>query len=70
MAPVARAAGATLAVTADHGTCPRTGRHDADPVPLVVAGHDVSSAGAARLTERAVAEAPVEDAPFLAGALA
>jgi len=73
VAPLRRAAqavGATLAVTSDHGTCPWTGDHDADPVPLVVAGPDVPAAGAGRLTERAVAEAPVEDAPFLAGALA
>jgi 2,3-bisphosphoglycerate-independent phosphoglycerate mutase len=66
----ARAACATLAVTFDHGTCPWTGCHDADPVPLVVAGPDVPAGGPGRLTERAVAGAPVEDAPFLAGALA
>jgi 2,3-bisphosphoglycerate-independent phosphoglycerate mutase len=66
----ARAVGATLAVTSDHGTCPRTGRHDAAPVPLLVAGPDVPACGPRRLTERAVADAPVEHAPFLAGALA
>jgi 2,3-bisphosphoglycerate-independent phosphoglycerate mutase len=73
VAPLRRAAdaaGATLAVTSDHGTCPRTGRHDAAPVPLVVAGPDVPAGGPSRLTERAVADAPVEAAPFLAGALA
>jgi 2,3-bisphosphoglycerate-independent phosphoglycerate mutase len=66
----AREAGAAIAVTSDHGTCPRTGRHDADPVPLVVAGPDVPAAGSGRLIERAVAGAPVEHTPFLAGALA
>ena len=73
VAPLRRAAdaaGATLAVTSDHGTCPRTGRHDAAPVPLVVAGPDVPAGGPTRLTERAVAGAPVEHTPFLAGALA
>jgi len=58
----ARHAQATLAVTADHGTCPWTGRHDPAPVPFVVAGAGVPARGARRLTERAVAGAPVSGA--------
>lgn len=38
--------------------------------PLVVAGPDVPAGGTRSLTERAVAGAPVEHTPFLAGALA
>jgi 2,3-bisphosphoglycerate-independent phosphoglycerate mutase len=59
LSAAARRHGAVLAVTADHGTCPRTGRHDSAPVPLVVHGAGVAAAGPARLTERAVAGAPV-----------
>jgi 2,3-bisphosphoglycerate-independent phosphoglycerate mutase len=73
LAPLRRAAeeaGATLAVTSDHGTCPHTGRHDGEPVPLVVAGPDVPAGGPRRLTERATTGARVEHAPFLVGALA
>jgi 2,3-bisphosphoglycerate-independent phosphoglycerate mutase len=66
----ARASGATLAVASDHGTCPRTGRHDPAPVPFVVAGPDVPARGPQRLTERAVADEPVADALWLGGATA
>jgi 2,3-bisphosphoglycerate-independent phosphoglycerate mutase len=59
LAAAARRHGALLAVTADHGTCPRTGRHDGAPVPLVLGGPDVTAAGPERLTERAVAGAAV-----------
>jgi hypothetical protein len=53
-------------VTADHGTCPRTGRHDPGPVPLVVAGPAIPVRGPARLIERAVALAPVVPGPWSA----
>jgi 2,3-bisphosphoglycerate-independent phosphoglycerate mutase len=65
--PLARAvrdAGGLLAVTSDHATCVETGRHHADPVPLVVAGRGVPRSGAVRLHERLVARAPVWDGPF------
>lgn len=65
--PLARAvadARGVLAVTSDHATCVETGRHHADPVPLVVAGTGVAPAGAVRLHERLVARAPVWDGPF------
>jgi 2,3-bisphosphoglycerate-independent phosphoglycerate mutase len=64
IAPLADAvlhAGGTLRVCPDHGCDPRTGEHDATPVPCL----DWPSAGAARrpaaprLTERAVAGLPV-----------
>jgi 2,3-bisphosphoglycerate-independent phosphoglycerate mutase len=60
----ARKAGAMLAVTSDHGTCPWTGRHDAQPVPFVVAGPERAARGPLRLTERAVADEPVAAAPW------
>jgi len=66
----ARAGVATLAVSADHGTCPYTGRHDAAPVPCVIAGPGAGVHGPRRLTERAVAAAPVLDAPWPQEALA
>jgi len=66
----ARARGATIAVTSDHGTCPRTGRHDAAPVPYVVAGPGVPARGPRRLTERAVAGSPVAEALWRQEALA
>lgn len=68
----ARAAGATLTVTSDHGTCPGTGRHDAAPVPYVVVGPGTVARGPDRLTERAVQRSPVSGAPWrvLEGAVA
>lgn len=60
----ARRAGATLAVTSDHGTCPWTGRHDDAPVPFVVAGPGVPARGARRLSERALTGAPVAVSPW------
>ena len=54
IAPLAAAAqrhGASVAVTADHSTCPDTGRHGCEPVPLVVAGPGVAASGPDRLTE-------------------
>jgi len=57
----AQRAGATLTVTADHGTCPRTGRHDSEPVPYVCAGPDTPALGPGRLTERAVASCTADD---------
>jgi 2,3-bisphosphoglycerate-independent phosphoglycerate mutase len=65
--PLARAVheiGGILAVTSDHATCVETGRHHAEPVPLVVAGRGVARSGAVRLHERLVARARVWDAPF------
>jgi 2,3-bisphosphoglycerate-independent phosphoglycerate mutase len=65
--PLSRAihqSGGILAVTSDHATCVETGRHHADPVPLVVAGRGVSRSGAVRLHERLVARARVWDGPF------
>jgi len=65
--PLARAvhaAGGVIAVTSDHATCVQTGRHDADPVPLVVAGAGIVPAGAVRLHERLVARSPIWDGPF------
>lgn len=60
-----RAAGATLTVTADHGTCPWTGRHDAAAVPYATEGPDVPACGPRRATERAVAGAPTVGAATL-----
>jgi 2,3-bisphosphoglycerate-independent phosphoglycerate mutase len=65
--PLARAVddvGGIIAVTSDHATCVVTGRHHAEPVPLVVAGRRVPRDGAPRLHERLVARARVWDAPF------
>jgi len=67
IAPLARAVarrGGVLAVTSDHATCVQTGRHDADPVPLVVAGPGVARSGPACLHERRVAAARVWAGPF------
>ncbi len=62
----AREMEAIVAVTSDHGTCPRTGRHDPGPVPLVVAGPAIPVRGPSRLTERAVALAPIAREPWSA----
>jgi 2,3-bisphosphoglycerate-independent phosphoglycerate mutase len=65
--PLARAvrdAGGVLAVTSDHATCVETGRHHAEPVPLVVAGRGVVRAGALRLHERLVTRARVWESPW------
>ena len=64
LAAAARRHAALLAVTADHGTCPRTGRHDGAPVPLVLHGPGVASSGPGRLTERAVAGTAVAASPW------
>jgi 2,3-bisphosphoglycerate-independent phosphoglycerate mutase len=53
------ARGGRLAVCPDHGTDPITGRHDPAPVPAVVWGDGVASAGPSELSERAVRGAPV-----------
>jgi 2,3-bisphosphoglycerate-independent phosphoglycerate mutase len=55
-----RACGGTLRVCPDHGCDPRTGLHDAAPVPCVTwtAGAERAAPAAARLTERAVAALP------------
>ncbi|HEY1274669.1 MAG TPA: hypothetical protein VGF25_07155 [Thermoleophilaceae bacterium] len=52
--------GGTLTVCPDHGCDPRTGRHDADPVPALrwTPGSAGSDRPGARLTERAVASLP------------
>jgi 2,3-bisphosphoglycerate-independent phosphoglycerate mutase len=52
-------AGGRLAVCPDHGTDPATGLHDAAPVPAVLWGADVEPNGAATLSERAAASAPL-----------
>jgi len=68
VAPLAHAArerGAVLAVTCDHVTCVETGRHAADPVPLVVAGAGVRVAGPDRLHERELTATPVFDTPWV-----
>jgi 2,3-bisphosphoglycerate-independent phosphoglycerate mutase len=65
--PLSRAVrdvGGVLAVTSDHATCVETGRHHAEPVPLVVSGRGVARGGAVRLHERLVVAARVWDAPF------
>ncbi len=49
---------ATMAVAIDHGTCPRTGRHDAAPTPVVLGG---GGTGHRRMTEREAAGTPVRD---------
>ncbi|WP_026909541.1 hypothetical protein [Patulibacter minatonensis] len=67
LAPLAALAldlGATLAVCPDHGTDPRTGDHLADPVPAVVWGPGIRPTGPDRLTEDAVAGAPVVASPW------
>jgi 2,3-bisphosphoglycerate-independent phosphoglycerate mutase len=53
--PLARAAhdaGGVLAVTSDHSTCVETGRHDAEPVPVAIAGPGVPRSGPLRMHER------------------
>jgi 2,3-bisphosphoglycerate-independent phosphoglycerate mutase len=66
---VARAGG-TLAVCPDHGTDPRDGSHDAAPVPALRWGARVSSGGPARMTEAAVADAPVRPPSWPLGSAA
>src|SRR4051794_12610818 len=64
IAPLARATraiGGVLAVTSDHATCVETGRHHADPVPLVVAGPGGAASGAVRPHERPVIGARIPD---------
>lgn len=66
LADAVRAAGATLRVLPDHGCDPRTGAHDAEPVPCLSwpaadSAALVGAPGAPRLTERAVAALPVLD---------
>jgi 2,3-bisphosphoglycerate-independent phosphoglycerate mutase len=64
LAQAALGAGGIIAVTSDHATCVETGRHHADPVPLVVAGRGVGRAGAVRLHERLVSRARVWESPW------
>lgn len=59
LAAAARRAGAAIVVTCDHSTCPRTGRHGGEPMPLVVAGPGVPAAGPSRLVESRVTAEPV-----------
>jgi 2,3-bisphosphoglycerate-independent phosphoglycerate mutase len=64
VAPLAaclRAAGGTLSVCPDHGCDPRTGEHDAAPVPALRWAVAAPAAGGRRLTERAVAALPVTE---------
>jgi 2,3-bisphosphoglycerate-independent phosphoglycerate mutase len=65
LAAVVPACGGVLAVTADHTTCAQTGRHGAEPVPLVLAGDGIAPAGPDRLHERLVAQAPVVASPWV-----
>jgi 2,3-bisphosphoglycerate-independent phosphoglycerate mutase len=55
-----RRAKGTLRVMPDHGCDPRTGDHDADPVPCLDWPAAAASRGG-RLTERAVAHLPLTD---------
>jgi 2,3-bisphosphoglycerate-independent phosphoglycerate mutase len=64
LARAARDAGAVIAVTSDHATCVETGRHHADPVPLVLAGPGIAPSGAVRLHERLVAREHIWNGPF------
>jgi 2,3-bisphosphoglycerate-independent phosphoglycerate mutase len=66
LAQAVRDAGGVLAVTSDHATCVQTGRHDAEPVPVVIAGPGVAASGPVRLHERLTAHAPVLDTPWAA----
>jgi 2,3-bisphosphoglycerate-independent phosphoglycerate mutase len=71
IAPLAAAvarAGGRIAVCPDHGCDPADGRHDAAPVPAVLAGAGVAPAGPGAFSERAVAGLP-EEAPAWAAAL-
>ena len=63
IAPLAEAvarAGGRIAVCPDHGCDPADGRHDAAPVPAVLAGRGVAPAGPEVFSERAVADLAVE----------
>ena len=63
IAPLADAvarAGGRIAVCPDHGCDPADGRHDAAPVPAVLAGTGVVAAGPDAFSEPAVADLPVE----------
>lgn len=53
LAAAVRAAGGSLTVCPDHGCDPRTGRHDAEPVPFLT--WPAERAGGLRFTERAAA---------------
>ena len=53
------ALGGRLAVCPDHGTDPRSGRHDPAPVPALLWGEGVAPDGPAALSERAVQGSPV-----------
>lgn len=59
-----RSYGATLRVCPDHGCDPRTGAHDAAPVPCLDwrSDHEPPRSGRRRLTERAVVALPALDA--------
>jgi len=82
LAELARSSGATLRVCPDHGCDPRSGEHDAAPVPCLLWRAGESPAGPSprypssvpdpqrRLTERAVAALPVIDPEPLAEAVA
>jgi 2,3-bisphosphoglycerate-independent phosphoglycerate mutase len=62
LAPLRDAVGALggrLAFCPDHGTDPRSGRHDPAPVPALLWGEGVRADGPATLSERAVRTAPV-----------
>jgi 2,3-bisphosphoglycerate-independent phosphoglycerate mutase len=58
------AVGGTLAVCPDHHTDPATGAHGGDPVPALRWGAAIAAAGPDRLTERAVAAAPLHGADW------
>jgi 2,3-bisphosphoglycerate-independent phosphoglycerate mutase len=60
-------AGGMLRVCPDHGCDPATGEHDAAPVPALRWTPGVTSRGAARLTERAVAGLPAVDVALPVG---
>jgi 2,3-bisphosphoglycerate-independent phosphoglycerate mutase len=67
--PLARAAhdaGGVLAVTSDHATCVETGRHDAAPVPVAIAGRGVARSGPLRMHERLAVNTKVLSTPWAA----
>jgi 2,3-bisphosphoglycerate-independent phosphoglycerate mutase len=71
--PLARAAqdaDAILAVTSDHATCVETGRHDAEPVPVVVAGRGIGRSGPPRMHERLTVDTKVLSTPWAAEGIA
>jgi len=71
--PLARAAqdaDAVLAITSDHATCVETGRHDAAPVPIVIAGRGVRRAGPLRMHERLTVGTTVLRSPWAAEGMA